>query len=241
MGAETEPYVLSDEEKKIVLAAARATGSYMVGVDHAVVNKKIFILECNGSPGLGSNFQNYDITQIPQEPIKDKNILKFVLEYLQNPVHRRHKFNQESGYHETLEIVGYGDIRAKFDTGNGTNASMFVVDKLDVSGKTAKWEKGGKKFTSKVIGISKPDHVGKIDERPIVMVDMKFNNRLYKEVPIGLTTKDARSTLLINRETLTRFRVSVNPHRKFVLSNWSPRGDNNDARTLTSPPETKVT
>ena len=43
-----------------------------------------------------------------------------------------------------------------------------------------------------------------------------------------ITTKDARSTLLINRDTLTRFRVSVNPHRKFVLSNWSPRGDKND-------------
>ena len=228
MGAETEPYELSDEEKKIVLAAARATGAYMVGVDHAVVDNKIFILECNGSPGLGSNFQNYDITQIPQVPINEKDILKFVLEYLQNPVHRRHKFNQESGFHETLEIVGYGDIRAKFDTGNGTNASMFVVDKLDVSGKTAKWERNGKKFTSKIIGISKPEHAGKIDERPIVMVDMKFNNRLYKEVPIGLTTKDARSTLLINRDTLTRFRVSVNPHRKFVLSNWSPRGDKND-------------
>ena len=173
--------------------------------------------------------------------MKEKDIIKFVLEYLQNPVHRRHKFNQESGYHETLEIVGYGDIRAKFDTGNGTNASMFNVDKIDVSGKTVKWERDGKKFTHKLIGISKPEHVGKIDERPIVMVDMKFNNMLYKEVPIGLTTKDSRSTLLINREMLTRFRVSVNPHRKFVLSNWSPRGDDNDATSVISPPDTKVT
>ena len=44
MGAETEPYELSDEEKKVVLAAARATGAYMVGVDHAVVDKKIYVL-----------------------------------------------------------------------------------------------------------------------------------------------------------------------------------------------------
>ena len=135
MGAKTEPYVLSKEEKAEVLAAARATGAYMVGVDHAIVNNEIYVLECNGSPGMGSNFQNYDMTTVPQEPTKEKDIVKLMVEYLQNPVHRRYAFNQESGYHETVEIIDYGLVRAKFDTGNGTNASMFVVDKLDVDGK----------------------------------------------------------------------------------------------------------
>ena len=137
-------------------------------------------------------------------------------------------FNLESGYHETIEIEDYGLVRAKFDTGNGTNASMFVVDKLNVSDKNVKWEKNGKKFNSKLIGISKPTHVGVIDERPIVIVKVLFNNMLYENVPIGLTTKDAGSTFLVNRELLTRFKVSVNPNRKFVLSNWREREDNTD-------------
>ena len=51
----------------------------------------------------------------------------------------------------------------------------------------------------------------------------------YMDVPIGLTTKDSASTFLINRDLLTRFRVSVNPNRKFVLSNWSPKGDMTDS------------
>ena len=51
-----------------------------------------------------------------------------------------------------LTIDGYGPVRAKFDTGNGTQASMFTVDKIDVSGKIVKWEKDGKKFTSKLEG-----------------------------------------------------------------------------------------
>ena len=42
----------------------------------------------------------------------------------------------------------------KFDTGNGTQISMFTVDKFDVSNKTVKWEKDGKKFTSKLEGYS---------------------------------------------------------------------------------------
>ena len=228
MGAKTEPYVLSKEEKAEVLSAARATGAYMVGVDHAIVNNEIYVLECNGSPGMGSNFQNYDMTTVPQEPTKEKDIIKLMVEYLQSPVHRRFAYNQESGYHETVEIDGYGPIRAKFDTGNGTKASMLVVDKIETSGKTVKWERKGKKFTSKLQGISKPTHIGKITERPIVHISVKFNNMIYTDVPIGLQLEDAASTFLINRALLKRFKVSVNPNRKFVLSDWSEKGDETD-------------
>jgi hypothetical protein len=105
---------------------------------------------------------------------------------------------------------------------------MFHVDKLEIKGKTAKWERDGKKFTSNIVDISKPVHVDQIDERPIVLVDIKFNNTLYKNVPIGLTTRDSKSTFLINRELLTRFKVAVNPDRKFALSSYIERGDSND-------------
>ena len=108
---------------------------------------------------------------------------------------------------------------------------MFVVDKIDVKGKIVKWERDGKKFTSKLQGISKPEHVGKIDERPIVYISLKFNNMIYKDVPVGLSTKDSKSTFLVNRDLLARFRVSVNPKRKFVLSDWIDGGDKTDILT----------
>ena len=240
MGAKTEPYILSKEEKSEVLAAARATGAYMVGVDHALVNGEIYVLECNGSPGMGSKFQNYDMTTVPQEPTKEKDIVKLMVEYLQNPVHRRFAFNQESGYHETVEVVDYGLVRAKFDTGNGTNASMFVVDKVKVDGKKVRWEKNGKKFVHKLHGISIPHHIVELDRRPIISVSMVFNNMVYDNVLLGLTDKDAKSTLLVNRETLARFKVSVNPHRKFVLSNWKEREDYTDATYKITEPVIKV-
>jgi hypothetical protein len=105
---------------------------------------------------------------------------------------------------------------------------MFHVDKLDIKGKMVTWERDGKKFTNRIVGVSRPVHVDQIDKRPIVLVDIKFNNKLYKDVPIGLTTRDSKSTFLINRELLTRFKVAVNPDRKFVLSSYIERGDDND-------------
>ena len=233
--ATTQPYKLSNDERKLVLDAARSVGAYMVGVDHAIVNGEHFVLECNGSAGLGSEFGLYNTFRDDESYVgeaKPKKIMKELFDYISQDVHRKHSFNKESGFHERVVIDGYGPIRAKFDTGNGTHASMFVVDKIDVSGKTVKWEKDGKKFTSKLQGTSHPTHNEKIDERPIVLVDITFNNKFYTDVPIGLSTKDSKSTFLINRDLITRFKVNVNPNRKFVLSKWIERSDGNDAEGI---------
>jgi len=233
--ATTQPYKLSNDERKLVLDAARSVGAYMVGVDHAIVNGEHFILECNGSAGLGSEFGLYNTFRDDESYVgeaKPKKIMKELFDYITQDVHRKHSFNKESGFHERVVIDGYGPIRAKFDTGNGTHASMFVVDKIDVSGKTVKWEKDGKKFTSKLQGESHPTHNTKIDERPIVFVNLTFNNKYYVDVPVGLTTKDSKSTFLVNRDLITRFKVNVNPNRKFVLSKWIERSDGNDTEGI---------
>ena len=238
--ATTEPYKLSDDERKIVLDAARSTGAFMVGVDHAIVNNNYYVLECNGSPGVGSNFALYN-TKLRDRSHLGKttpdNVIKGLFNYLTQDVHRKYSFTKEAGFHERIDINGYGPIRAKLDTGNGTIASMFHVDKIDVSGKIVKWEKDGKKFTSKLEGESKATRMGDVDDRPIVFVDMTFNNKFYTDVPIGLTTKDSRSTFLINRDLLTRFKVNVNPNRKFILSSWIERSDGNDTRGVNLPIE----
>ena len=222
-GAETEPYILSDDEKKLLLNAYRSTGAYMVGVDHTIVNGKSYILECNGSPGIGSNFGNGDGKQTTNERLIEK-----IVTHVGKVKSRFVGATQTAGFVERIEIVGLGPYRAKFDTGNGTRASMFHVDKLDIKGKMVTWERDGKKFTNRIVGVSRPVHVDQIDKRPIVLVDIKFNNKLFKDVPIGLTTRESKSTFLINRELLTRFKVAVNPDRKFVLSSYIERGDDND-------------
>ena len=231
--ATTEPYKLSDDERTVVLQAARSVGAYMVGVDHAIVNKQLYVLECNGSPGIGSEFALYNTAKREDTYVgktTPENVVKELFDYLSQDVHRKYSFTREAGFHERIVIDGYGPVRAKFDTGNGTTASMFHVDKIDVLGKTVKWEKDGKKFTSKLEGESQATRMGDIDKRPIVFVDITFNNKLYTDVPIGLTLKDSRSTFLVNRDLLTRFKVNVNPNRKFILSKWIERTDGDDTK-----------
>ena len=237
--ATTEPYKLSDDERTVVLQAARSVGAYMVGVDHAIVNKQLYVLECNGSPGIGSEFALYNTAKREDTYIgktTPENVVKELFDYLSQDVHRKYSFTREAGFHERIVIDGYGPVRAKFDTGNGTTASMFHVDKIDVLGKTVKWEKDGKKFTSKLEGESQATRMNDIDERPIVFVDITFNNKLYTDVPIGLTIKDSRSTFLINRDLLTRFKVNVNPNRKFILSKWIERSDGNNTKGVNISP-----
>jgi ribosomal protein S6--L-glutamate ligase len=227
LGATTKPYILSDDEKEIILAAARATGGYMIGVDHCIDNGEIKILECNGSPGIRSKFEAYDMTAWPQKnigPKSDKEIFTTMIDYLQFEVHRRSRFRTECGYIESIMIDGIDDpIRAKMDTGNGTTATMFHVDKLNIDGDVVHWVKNKTKFTSKIIGTSKPKHIAKMNERPIVELDIFFANKRYENVPFGLTEDDSFSEMLVNRDLLTRFKVSVNPNKRFVLSDWAER------------------
>ena len=237
--ATTEPYKLSDDERTVVLQAARSVGAYMVGVDHAIVNKQLYVLECNGSPGIGSEFALYNTAKRENTYVGKTTaevVLKELFDYLTQDVHRKHSFTKEAGFHERISIDGYGPVRAKLDTGNGTTASMFHVDKINVSDKTVKWEKDGHKFTSKLEGESQATRMGDVDDRPIVFVDLTFNNKFYKDVPIGLTTKDSRSTFLVNRDLLTRFKVNVNPNRKFVLSDWIERSDGSDTKGVNISP-----
>ena len=231
--ATTEPYKLSDEERIVVLQAARSVGAYMVGVDHAIVNNQLYVLECNGSPGVGSDFALYNTAKREDTYIgktTTDNVIKELFDYLTQDVHRKYSFTREAGFHERISIDGYGPVRAKLDTGNGTVASMFHVDKIDVSGKTVKWEKDGKKFTSKLQGESQATRMDNVYNRPIVFIDLTFNNQFYTDVPIGLTTKESRSIFLVNRDLLTRFKVNVNPNRRFVLSSWIERSDGDDTR-----------
>ena len=64
LGAKTLPYKLSDEEIKLVKQAARATGALYCGVDHCKVGKNNYVLEINGSPGIRSHFNAYDLSLI---------------------------------------------------------------------------------------------------------------------------------------------------------------------------------
>ena len=56
----------------------------MVGVDHAIVNGEYYVLECNGSPGLGSKFGLYNTAFAEKSYIgetKPEKVVKELFDY----------------------------------------------------------------------------------------------------------------------------------------------------------------
>ena len=226
-----QPYSLSDEEKEVIIKTARACATELVGVDHILVNGKPLVLEVNGSPGSGADYEGYmyqNYSSKKEGKISGEELVHRYVKYFTNKENWDVVSLRECGFLETIDIEGIGPIRAKFDTGNGTRASMFAIDKLEIKNNKAYWEYKGKKFTNNIVGYSYPMHVDAIGERPIVLVNISFAGELYKDVPIGLELQDSKSTVLVNRDLLTRFRVSVSPNRKFVLSDYSEKEDPTD-------------
>ena len=227
LGADTEPYVLTDEEAHIIVEAARTSGAVYCGVDHCKVGKNIYVLEVNGSPGIRSHFMGYDAEGEPTQKIKDEIVLGKVIDKLLLEENRRPLMRKEVGVIESIKLDGMPDnlIRAKFDTGNSTAATMLHVDDLEIDGDTAKWKKNGLKFESDIIDISKAYRGKKLfDTRPVIEHGITFNNRKYV-IDIGLTTRDTASEMLVNRKTMTKLRVSVHPNRKFIVSDYAGKDD----------------
>ena len=213
----------------MIKRAARASGTMYCGVDHCKVGDQYYILEINGSPGIRSSFMAYDPADGKKiGKMSDKEVFEVILDYYSSELHRRPLFRTEAGYIERVIVEGLNaPVRAKFDTGNGTNATMLHVDKLEIDGDTAHWVKNGQKFKNEIIDVSLAKHLQTTDKRPVVELTISFNNKQYT-VPFGLTTRDSASEMLVNRKLLSIFKVSVNPNRKFILSDWVPKNDRSD-------------
>ena len=231
-GATTEPYDLSKKEIDVIKAAARASGAMYCGVDHFVDKKgNPYIIEVNGSPGIRSHFEGYDPwSEEKLGKISDKEVLERIIQFFAKDVNRRPIFRQEAGYLEPIIFEGMekNPVRAKFDTGNSAKASMLHVDKLEVKGKKVAWEKNGYKFEDELLYISRPMRGQKaFDERPVIEHNITFNNKTHI-AEIALSLKDTASEMLVNRKLMTKFKVAVNPNRRFILSNKTERNDESD-------------
>jgi len=231
-GATTEPYDLSKKEIDVIKAAARASGAMYCGVDHFVDKKgNPYIIEVNGSPGIRSHFEGYDPwTEEKLGKISDKEVLERIIQFFAKDVNRRPIFRQEAGYLETIIFTGMekNPVRAKFDTGNSTKASMLHVDKLEVKGKKVFWEKNGYKFEDELMYISKASRGQEsFDDRPVIEHEIYFNNK-HHIAEIALSLKDTASEMLVNRKLMTKFKVAVNPNRRFILSNKTDKNDESD-------------
>ena len=228
-GAEAEPYKLSDEEVELVLKTARVSRAYMCGVDHIIYKGKPYILEINGSPGSGADYEGYQYKDYYSDPepagrIDGETMMSYVIDWVKDRTHWDRQSLIECGWLETVELNDIGKVRAKFDTGNGSLACALHADEiLEHKGKIVKWKYDGKIYTKPKHGESKVFRSNATNDpseiRPTVLMDITFNGFTYPDVEVGLDQRPrSGSDILVNRELMRQMNVGVNPNRTFVLS-----------------------
>ena len=209
-GAEVKTYELSDLEIEQCLLAAKAIGGLFTAVDFipSENTKKDppYILEVNSSPG----------TEGIEEANK-KNIVKEVIKYFDNP-DLRYTVPTECGWEEVVNIKPFGEMSAKFDTGN-YKFSVLHAEDIEISGRKITFTHGGKTITTKLVSEYVSVTGGGEDERPVVELEFEFSGTNYGKVQFGLDDRDRMGTdVLMNRKMMRIMNVIVNPQRKYIVT-----------------------
>jgi ribosomal protein S6--L-glutamate ligase len=212
-GAKVKEYKLTELELEQCLLAAKAIDGSWTAVDFIPSKnpKKDppYILEVNHSPG----------TEGIEEATND-NIVKKVVDFYKNPKNR-YTVPTQIGYLETIKIEPFGDIIAKFDTGNSALAPTIHADEVSVKGKVVTWKYNGVSLKSKLIKITDV-HVGGLNDytekRYTVLLDIEFAGSLYKNQEVMLDDRSDREPVLFNRKLMRQMNVMVNPQRKYIVT-----------------------
>ena len=215
-GAKIKEYSLTKLEKEHCLLASKAIGGSWTAVDFIPSKKPKteppYMLEVNHSPGTEGI-----------EKATGKNIIKQIIDFYSNPKNR-HPVATEIGRFERLELKGLGEIVANFDTGNSARA-IIHTDKWEIKGKKVVWESFGKTYTHKLERLQKFEQ-GKWSwssetpiERPVILLDVKFNGQIYEDHEFLLDDRGHKKTkCLINQQFMRKSNVMINPAKTFVVT-----------------------
>ena len=125
-GSKVASYELSDLEIEQCLLASKAVNGVWTAVDFIPSEdpktKPPYILEVNHSPGT---------TGI--EKATGKNIVKEILQHFEEDKNRL-KVPEQCGYLEVVTVKPFGELVAKFDTGNALYPVLHAED-IKVNGK----------------------------------------------------------------------------------------------------------
>lgn len=213
LGNDTEPYELNDDEKKLVLKAAKISGCYYSGVDHITVKGNHFLLEVNGSPGSGAEpYFGYDAGK----SISSEELIGIVLDHILNKENWKFASHQ-IGYVEYINIENTGTMKARIDTGNSGFCVAHVED-VNIKNGQVTFKLNGKKLTKKMLGRKNVKVGDEEEDRIHVLFDLTFGGKPYKDVEFTLDDRSNRVyPILIGRKFLTPNRFSVDPSSKFTM------------------------
>ena len=208
-GGKVKSYKLSSMEEKECLLAAKAVDGLFTAVDFIPAKNKLinppYILEVNSSPGTDGI-----------EEANNVNITKEVLTHFLNP-DVRYSVPSQCGYNEVVEIESFGELIAKFDTGNSV-LSVLHAENIKVKGNKVTFTNNGKTITTNLIKEYEAQTGAGVDERYVVKLDLTFSGSTY-EFMFGLDDRTKMGTdILLNRFVMNKLNVMVNPQRKFLVT-----------------------
>jgi hypothetical protein len=91
-------------------------------------------------------------------------------------------------------------------------------DEVEIEGDTCKWKLKGKTYKNKIVGYSKTEVGDRVEERPIINLNITFAGKTFEEVPVSPVNRKMKSTpFLINRKFMERAGISINPEKEFTL------------------------
>lgn len=217
LGGKVDTFEITPELEKLAFEATTAVGCHWSGVDIMIDKKtnKPYILEVNSSPGTEG------ISKVLGEPIVSK-----IIDYVTNKANWSY-YNLEVGYLENIEIPGVGPFVAKFDTGNSSKSCSIHADKMEEKDGKLIWSIGDNTFVNDIVEYSKTEIGHTIFERPIIKIDVIFNDVLIKNVKFSPTDRKSKTTpILINRSFMRRLGIVVNANKAFVITDENTTKDN---------------
>ena len=209
-GSKVKSYELSDLEIEQCLLASKAVNGVWTAVDFIPSEdpktKPPYILEVNHSPGTAGI-----------EEATNKNIVKEVIQHFEEDKNRL-KVPEQCGYFEIVTVKPFGELVAKFDTGNAVYPVLHAED-IKINGKKITFSHGDKTITTKLIGEYVSVTGGGDDKRPVVELEFEFAGTNYGKIEFGLDDRNRlNSDVLLNRKTMRLLNVMVNPSRRYVVT-----------------------
>ena len=209
-GAKVKKYNLTKLEIGQSLLAAKSVGGILSAVDFIPSsdpkNKPPYMLEVNSSPGTEGI-----------EEASGKNIVKEILEHFKNSK-MRHTVPTQCGWEEVVSIQPFGDLVAKFDTGNSIFPVLHAED-IEIKGKKITFTHEEKTITTNLVGKYVSVTGGGEDERPVVELEFEFAGTNYGKIKIGLDDRTRMNTsVLMNRKLMNKLNVMINPQQKYVIT-----------------------
>lgn len=208
-GGSIEKHKLSPQEKKVVLAAAAASGCEICGVDHIVdENGNPFVIEVNSSPGTKGFKQIYP------------GIIRVMVDYalsqcgkVSGPI--------IAGKVEKVELLGIGTFDARLDTGSDgitTLDARDIEDNFETGEIKAKINGVEHTFKRRGYVISHNANRRSEEKRPFILLDMRIGTRIARNTKVILADRSTFETpLLVSSKDMIRTNVIVDPSRYYSL------------------------